>query len=498
MSKTLSLARKAVSFALTVILAFMCFSVISVTTASAYERGTINYNKKLYDNNQAVCDVIEEGVRNFSPQIYVSGMGVTADNAAYIFKTVLKRNPDIFFVNSQRFTIGKDESGIAVIVPTYLYSQEEYNKMAAELNAKAESILSSTYPLMTDFEKAVCIHDAIVLNCEYYDNELRPTSVYDALVKGVANCQGYSAAYSYLLSFAGIDSEIVESSEMFHVWNRVNIDGNWYNSDITWDDPLADRPGRVDHEYFLLSDKAISEKEDGDKRLFGFDFAYFHCTDTKYDNCLYHEFDTKFCFVNGKCYVIGNHAYSDYKNKILIYDTKNDTASIEYEFNASWPSGENKYWLGGYSYLDEYKGVLYYNTVNSVSAYNTLNGKNTEFYSDNKGNKFYGLIIRDENVYVYISENPNVQGTLSLVNKCDDFGNVVIKTEDGTGKRVYLLGDVDLSGEVSIDDVTAIQKYLANIIGFSDEQIALADFDNTDDVNIDDATAIQKFLAGIF
>lgn len=60
-----------------------------------------------------------------------------------------------------------------------------------------------------------------------------------------------------MLSLVGIDSELVDSNSMNHMWNKVHIGNAWYNVDVTWDDPINDRPGHAQHTYFLLSDNAI-------------------------------------------------------------------------------------------------------------------------------------------------------------------------------------------------------------------------------------------------
>lgn len=59
------------------------------------------------------------------------------------------------------------------------------------------------------------------------------------------------------------------------------------------------------------------------------------------------------------------------------------------------------------------------------------------------------------------------------------------------------LGDVNGDGNISIDDVTDIQKYLATMVDFTNEQVSLADVDKDGKVSIDDVTLIQKYLAGI-
>lgn len=61
----------------------------------------------------------------------------------------------------------------------------------------------------------------------------------------------------------------------------------------------------------------------------------------------------------------------------------------------------------------------------------------------------------------------------------------------------YDLGDADLNGEININDVTVIQKYLVEIETFTAEQILLSDTDGDGRISIKDATQIQKVLAEI-
>ncbi len=61
----------------------------------------------------------------------------------------------------------------------------------------------------------------------------------------------------------------------------------------------------------------------------------------------------------------------------------------------------------------------------------------------------------------------------------------------------YDLGDVNRDGSVNIKDATAIQKKVAGLISFDEEQVFLADFNEDASVNVKDATAIQKKIAGL-
>ena len=57
------------------------------------------------------------------------------------------------------------------------------------------------------------------------------------------------------------------------------------------------------------------------------------------------------------------------------------------------------------------------------------------------------------------------------------------------------VGNPNLDLKISISDVTAIQRHLAEVEEFSAEQYPLADVDGNGVVNIDDATLIQMYLA---
>lgn len=64
-------------------------------------------------------------------------------------------------------------------------------------------------------------------------------------------------------------------------------------------------------------------------------------------------------------------------------------------------------------------------------------------------------------------------------------------------KSATLLGDVNGDGKVGIDDATNIQKYMAEMLDFTDKQKELADVNKDGKVGVDDVTLIQKHMAGL-
>lgn len=75
----------------------------------------------------------------------------------------------------------------------------------------------------------------------------------------------------------------------------------------------------------------------------------------------------------------------------------------------------------------------------------------------------------------------------------DDIGGTfVIKA---IADKVDVMGDVDGDGEITIIDVTLIQRRIADIITFDEKAEQLADYDGDNEVTILDCTRIQRVLA---
>lgn len=120
------------------------------------------------------------------------------------------------------------------------------------------------------------------------------------------------------------------------------------------------------------------------------------------------------------------------------------------------------------------------NTANGVIA--TLTFKVTK--NAVKGNSYsIGLSYDYDNFDIYDTN-------LNPVKFSIENGKII------TSKHTdYQIGDADMNGLITIGDVTEIQRYLAEIAYFSDEQNFLADTDGDGMVNIADATHLQKYLA---
>lgn len=67
----------------------------------------------------------------------------------------------------------------------------------------------------------------------------------------------------------------------------------------------------------------------------------------------------------------------------------------------------------------------------------------------------------------------------------------------GISYVLFRTGDVNLDGNVDINDATAIQRYIAGHIELSDDSLSLADVNGDNAIMITDATELQKVLVGL-
>lgn len=131
----------------------------------------------------------------------------------------------------------------------------------AAFESRAETVLENARELETDYERLKYVHDWIVNNTVYTKSDALYIREADGpIVHGEAVCEGYSKAFMYFaqsLGYQCICSVGVANLED-HMWNMVKIGGEWYNVDVTWDDPKnANGAQSLRHDYFLINDAKL-------------------------------------------------------------------------------------------------------------------------------------------------------------------------------------------------------------------------------------------------
>ena len=230
---------------------------------------------------------IINGLRSMEKRINLGAYNISTTDAIDLTAEISDfRGDNPYYIFSIWATLDDDNT---ILVVGYQYTPEE---LAEKLEKEAEeqavvdaAIASCVTNGMSDYEIAKALHDYLATHNEYdmrlYSGNLPALSrtSYGALVNRTSVCSGYALAYQHLMEDAGIPCEYVTgmTTRGSHAWNIVQIGGEWYHVDVTWDDPIPNREGYVRYDYFLKSDSAISRDHVSWE-------ASRACTSTKYDN----------------------------------------------------------------------------------------------------------------------------------------------------------------------------------------------------------------------
>ncbi len=209
-----------------------------------------------------IVDQLYKGLMNRSAQVTFTYKGSTAKLKSMLqdsFETALEKDPYTMYILDSYGLTWRSNAYSALVTVDMKY--RETVTQTKYVNEKVvQTVAQIITPGMNDHQKVKAIHDWVVQHLKYDETYTRYTA-YEALYDGTAVCQGYALLSYALLKQAGVENKIVEGTAggELHAWNLVNIDGNWYHMDTTWDDPLPDQGDGVDTNYYLRTDAQMKQ-----------------------------------------------------------------------------------------------------------------------------------------------------------------------------------------------------------------------------------------------
>ncbi len=198
---------------------------------------------------------------------------VTKSASGHYYGYLGKGRADSYFYR------GFTKDNVASAVDTY---ENTLNNIVAQANQNGE----------TAKEKAEYVHHYLVKHMIYrYEDEVtngNARTAYDGLVYGEGVCEAYTRAYKAIMDRLGIPCvcvygvyQVNDTQSEEHIWNEVQIDGEWYAMDCTMDDPIIrDKPyqdsGSETDQYMLAGEveMAAHHIQSGYMSGSGFCFEY--------------------------------------------------------------------------------------------------------------------------------------------------------------------------------------------------------------------------------
>ncbi len=368
--------------------------------------------EELFDGfSVEIIDLVADAMFNMKSVVDLSAYDISTDDAVALFSAVAKYYPaEYSLISNSDFTykIIVSPNLDRIMKIRFYYGDDAnlsaYQKRVKDLNAEINALVEKVAG-MNEFEKALYIHDYIVLNSEYdlelldymeknnfiLPGELRSEKYteYSILVNGTGVCGSYALAYRAILNAAGMECLYLSSSQMNHAWNLVKIDGKWYHVDCCWDDPTPDTYGRARRTYFLRTDDEIMNLNH-----YSWTPGQYKANSEKYSD-MPRNYDIKQKYDDGKWYYLtGSTLYSSDEYG------KNETEITSISASSIDADNGNVYYSDG-RYIYEYnieteKTAPVYMLSNKDSGDKPSQAYLSNIYVDGENAEFYKSIYSDD------------------------------------------------------------------------------------------------------
>lgn len=313
-------------------------------------------------------ETIYQGLISMDETIDLSSYSMTFDELMSMIEELVNETPELFYLGSSVQAYEDDDGYITRYLPKYLYSANEVETMQDELDEAVAELMSGVGESWSDLEKALYVHDYLVSQFAY-DTTFTKYNMYNLLVEGSAVCQGYTLAYIHIMNLLDIPCVAVPSDTMQHIWNQVQINGNWYHVDMTYDDPIPDIAGSVRHDNFLVSDTTISTRANCEHYDWVSDYI---CSDTTYDNYVWLKSHAPFVCGGSQWYYIDTATGTN--AGIYQWDPETGTSQRVVDLSREkWYVDSDSYYTKLYAGLVYYDGNIYYNTANEICYFSVDN-----------------------------------------------------------------------------------------------------------------------------
>ncbi len=218
--------------------------------------------KFLNDKQTYIYDAIITAAENHRETINLSSvMDITAEDYCEAYQLIYDDEQALFYIDTKmQYAVNSNTRKLANATVFYKYSKSETERMQAEIDAEVNKILAEVTPDMTDYDKVKLFNDVLASTVAYDESAPNCRDIYGVFVGKKAICGGYSKAFSYLCGKVGIETATVtgDADGQPHMWNKVKIDGKWYNVDVTY--AVANSQGEpyVRYDYFCVTDEMLS------------------------------------------------------------------------------------------------------------------------------------------------------------------------------------------------------------------------------------------------
>ncbi|MEI6131414.1 MAG: transglutaminase domain-containing protein [Bacillota bacterium] len=230
--------------------------------------------KNIYDN---LCTIIEkfETTYDFSENLSV-------DSLKKIVSAIQDDKPEFFWLETYIWST-TDEKLTSIEFSYNCSSITQKQSKQANIDSYISEFLSGINSNMNAYEKVKYTHDYLIKNTDYLIDAQDSQNICSVFINGKTVCAGYAKSTQYLLKKLGIRCAYVSGEAIgrgSHAWNMIELDGDYYYLDVTWDDPAfggGQLQDYIGYNYFCITTDELKRTHSLSENLIDFPV----CTATK-------------------------------------------------------------------------------------------------------------------------------------------------------------------------------------------------------------------------
>lgn len=330
------------------------------------------------------------------------------------FQNIVNMHGELFFLDG-KYKMGRTASNKVVsFEPGLLYTAEQRETMLEIFDAGIEKIVAYALSCSDDdLGQVMAVNDYICRHFQY-DDTYTNRDVYSFLTEGKGVCQAYMTTVCTVLQRLGIPVTCFYNDDpsVNHTWNAVQIDGKWYQLDVTWNDTTPDYYGYVDHQFLLMSMTASAERKHGSAADITGPVS---TTDTRFDNMFWNSVTHSFLIEGNDYYFVRPVKDNPCHYELVKWNSESNTFTTitSDPFASYWPYNpsdptDHRYYPDYGGAVGRYQGYLLYTTADGVYAIAPTGGAARKIFTIPSG-CISGCFFENDTLYYGIGNHVSKQ-----------------------------------------------------------------------------------------
>ena len=220
---------------------------------------------QLTDREQAAYDLMSQAVAAYRETPLE--VDADAEEIQLVLTAIRMDHPEYFWFDGQASFVTSTLAGVPIRTEcsfSYSMDREEIREAHQKIRQYTAACLSTLEisGAASDYDRILGVYRYLIDHTDYISQET-DQSILSVMERHQATCAGYARSFQYLMGQLGIPCTLAvgldESGEP-HGWNIVKCNGEWYQMDVTWGDPVgADGlPGsEIQYSYCLITDEEM-------------------------------------------------------------------------------------------------------------------------------------------------------------------------------------------------------------------------------------------------